>query len=181
MVIWAVGVTTGVGSMDQDMLKAATTLRDKAYAVFKGFDDAVVSLGGKSRVGMYIAAASGSAAGVGTAKAVGETRRLTQTGAAEVILRERGEPTTGAELMAALPSKGVTIGGKNPVVNFTSAMSKSGKFDSYRKNGGYYWWFKQERPPAEWFEASDLPFDKRPDASSVHSNQEGGEAHATAT
>jgi hypothetical protein len=162
--------------MDQDMLSAATALRDKAFATFKAFDDAVISLGGVSRLDMVVKKNA-------LAEALGDrVRRQTQTGAAEVILRERGSPMTVHELMAALPSKGVTLGGGDPQVNFTSSLSKSGKFQSVRHNGKYYWWFKDEMLPVEWLnkEAPDLLSEEGSDAS-VIGNQEGGEANATAT
>ena len=173
--------------MEQGILAKLIALRDDAYNSAWVLDEAVVRLGGPSRMGIKIAAASGSAAATGNAIAYADairerTRRLTQTSAAELVLRERGGPTTGADLMAALPSKGVTIGGENPTVNFTSSMSKSGKFESHRRDGKYYWWFKGEPLPIEWLnnEAPDLPLHERSDASGV-GNQEGGEANATAT
>jgi hypothetical protein len=170
--------------MDQSMQAKVAALRDEAFATFKALDDAVVSLGGRSRMaapGRPSAWDSASAVAAEMSRRIGE--RLSQAGAAEIIMRERETPMTGAELMAVLPSKGVTIGGEKPEVNFTSSMSKSGKFRSFRFNGKYYWWLKNEELPLGWAnkEAPDLPLQDRSDASAVGTNQEGGEANATAT
>src|SRR5579872_671719 len=123
----------GVIPMDQGMLGKVAALRDEAFATLKALDDAVITLGGKSRLGPQVTAAVGSASAHGTAKAAGESVRHRQSysGAAEIILVEGGEPMTGADLMAALPSKGITLGGADPKINFTSSMSKSGKFISF--------------------------------------------------
>lgn len=172
--------------MDQTMLAKVTALRDEAFATLKALDDAVVSLGGKSKI--PFAGLSATFAGLGgtgspIAAALAErSRRLTQTGAAEMILRERNTPMTGADLMAELPARGVTIGGEKPEVNFTSSMSKSGKFRSFRFEGKYYWWLKDAELPWGWAnkEAPDLLSAEGSDASVV-GNQEGGEADATAT
>lgn len=171
--------------MDQGMLAEVIALRDKAFATFKSLDDAVVSLGGKSRMTSTIVMATGNASGHGSAIAHSLTNRRidrlpSQSGAAEIILRERGEPMMGTDIMTALPSKGIMIGGKNRQMNFTSAMSKSGQFRSVRKGGNYYWWFKNEPLPTDWQEAPDLLSKEGSDASVVD-NQEGGEANATAT
>ena len=80
----------------------------------------------------------------------------------------------------ALPTKGVAMVGRNTLVNFTSAMSKSGKFRSERRDGSYFWWFKGELLPPGWNEAPDL-LEGQPGASSVHSGQEGGEGDSPAT
>jgi hypothetical protein len=164
--------------MDQSMLAKVAALRDEAFATFKALDDAVVSLGGKSKS----ESAQRSTAGSEIVDAIRERtrRRLSMAAAAEAILRERGTPMTRNELMEALPSKGATIGGNNPEVNFTSSMSKSGTFDSFRHGDSYYWWLRGKPLPANWQEAPDLPLQERSDASSF-GNQKGGEAHATAT
>lgn len=107
-------------------------------------------------------------------------RPMPMATAAAALLRERGEPMTGKELMEALPAKGVNLDGANVRINFTSAMSKSGKFDSLRLRGGYYWWFKGEPLPPEWNEAPDL-LEGRSDASAFNSSQEGGEDNAATT
>lgn len=165
--------------MDQGMLGKVVALRDEAFATLKALDDAVVSLGGPSSLAAGAPRANGA-----TSTALEGVRRgaaqLSQSGAAEIILRERGEPVTGADLMTALPSKGVMIGGKNRRINFTSAMSKSGRFRSVRRDGTYYWWFKNEPLPSEWQEAPDLLGKDGSGASAVGTNQEGGEANATA-
>jgi hypothetical protein len=86
------------------------------------------------------------------------------------------------DLMEALPSMGVTLRGENRQINFTSSLSKSGKFQSFRHEGTYWWWFKNELLPIEWLnkEAPDLLSNEGSDASFA-GNQEGGEANATAT
>lgn len=166
--------------MDKGMLEKVTALREEAYATLKALDTAVVSLGGQPRVEPRTVVAVGTASGTSSTNGVGVSRRLSQSGAAEVLLRERGEPMTGADLLTALPTKGVTMLGPNRLVNFTSAMSKSGKFRSERRDGSYFWWFKDEPLPPKWNEAPDL-LERQPGASSVHSNQEGGEGHGPAT
>jgi hypothetical protein len=167
--------------MDQGMLGKVAALRDEAFATLKALDDAVVTLGGKSRLAAQpSAAAQAYARGVGdhAARRQREARQLSQSEAAEMIMRERGEPTSGVDLLAALPSKGVLVGGINPTINFTSSMSKSGKFRSVRKGGSYFWWFKDEPLPADWQEAPDLLSKEGSDASAVGTNQEGGDGHA---
>lgn len=158
--------------MNQDMLTKVVALRDEAFAPFKALDDAVVALGGKSRLGPRTVLATGLSVGTSSAKGVSEARRVTVAGAAELELHARGIPMTGADIMAALPARGVTVGGADPVVNFTSSMSKSGKFQSVRRNGKYYWWFKDEPLPEDWQEAPDLLKQDGPDAS-VAVSQEG--------
>lgn len=166
--------------MDHGMLAKVAALRDEAFATCKALDDAVVTLGGKPRLPQHDLRQILGQLNATVSKPSGD-RRLSQSGAAELILRERGVPATGADLLAALPSKGVTVSGDKPEVNFTSAMSKSGKFKSHRRDGKYYWWLKDAPLPPGWNnEAPDL-LEGQSDASSVHSNQEGGEANATAT
>jgi hypothetical protein len=79
-----------------------------------------------------------------------------------------------------LPSKGIILSGSSSQINFTSSLSKSGKFESVRRNGRYYWWFKDEPLPVDWQEAPDLLSKEGSGASDV-GYQEGGEANATAT
>lgn len=170
--------------MDQGMLGKVEALRDEAYAVLKALDDAVASLGGQRRIPSHlnILQSIGHISNRPKVEIIesSTTRRVSQGGAAEMILIERGEPMTGAGLMKLLPTKGASVGGTNALVNFTSALSKSDKFYSFRRGGIYYWWLSGVPLPAEWQEASDLLSIEGSDASVV-SNQEGGEANATAT
>jgi hypothetical protein len=174
--------------MDQGMLSKVVALRDEAFKTLKALDDAVVSLGGASGMGAGVSAASDTASGSGVARANGETVRRpdrppSQSSAAGMILRERGEPMTGVDLMSRLPAKGVMLGGKpaSRKINFTSAMSKSGKYRSVRRGGNYYWWFNDEALPPGWNEEAPDLLSKEGSDASLMSNQEGGEANATAT
>ncbi len=170
--------------MDQGMRERVTALRAEAFATFKALDDAVVSLGGERHQDAAPSAVAQAISGRKVSRVGGilaSVQRLSQTAAAEMVLRERNVPTTGADLMEALPSKGVSIGGANPVVNFTSAMSKSDKFRSIRRGGNYYWWFKDTLLPPDWNdEAPDFLPKEGSDASLVN-NQEGGDGHGPAT
>jgi len=168
--------------MEYSMLSKLEALRDEAMTPVKVLDEAIVKMGGKSVFNSPPARnpAPHSTGGIGGAVAEGMARRQTHVGAAIESLLEHGEPMTVHQLMAELPSKGVILGGDNPQINFTSSLSKSGKFRSERRGGSYYWWFKNEPLPPSWQEAPDLPLQERSDASVV-GNQEGGEAYATAT
>lgn len=73
--------------------------------------------------------------------------RLTQTDAAETALREGEIPLTTPKLLDAIHKLGTLVGGVDPLVNLSSALSKDDRFDSIRWRGERAWWFRDVPPP----------------------------------
>lgn len=179
-----------------DIRSATIRLRDEAwdsvrgspaFAAFKALDDAVAAMGGKAMV-------SGEAQGEAGQRAFDDMAavirprsepshgRVSQADAAAALLEERGEPTPGVKLLNGLPAKGASVSGANPIVNFTSSMSKSGRFRSVRRDGRYFWWFKDRPLPTDWNEPESEEFDRLLNSGSPKpSRQEGGDGHGPAT
>jgi hypothetical protein len=52
-----------------------------------------------------------------------------------IILRERGQPTPTRELLSILASRGINIGGKNPVISLSGYLCKTHEVVSDRARG----------------------------------------------
>jgi hypothetical protein len=185
--------------MTNPLLEPTTELRDKAwqsvvstpaYAYFKAMDDAVVAAGGTShlshnqksnRDGWTFRHSASSVLAQTPAPRARIRHKLTQTGAAEIVLRETGAPLSIATLLKAVIAKGIEFRGDDPLPSFRSAMSKDARFTSQMRNGMHFWWFTGETLPSNWNEAEGADLLAHPSASSVHSNQEGGGGHAATT
>jgi hypothetical protein len=180
--------------MTETMLNRTEALRQEAlealqqseqFRAYKALDDAVAAMGGQRHMAVQSEATLN---GAPIRQAVKRPeinpparRRVSQAEAAEMVLKEKGRPMTSAELMAAVPEKGVTVGGDKPLMSFGSTLSRDPRFINYRRDGLYYWWLKAKPMPANTNEAPDLPLQQGSDASSVSSSQEGGDAHAATT
>lgn len=180
--------------MQDHWLQRMLTLRDeawgdvqtsKSYKAFKAFDDVVATLGGKRLI------AEGARDGVSFGDVVHAeikpanirrlSERITHADAAITVLQHHGKPMPIHDLLAEAAKRGARIGGTNPLANFRSTLSKDERFYAFTKDSTFYWWLDGKALPDDWNEAPDLPYQEGSDASSVHSNQEGGERHATAT
>jgi len=117
----------------------------------------------------------------GTTIDVTNGRRIPQGDAAATALRRGGTPLPGAILMSKAREVGAVIGGEKPVVSFTSTLSKDSRFYSFRHDGMYYWWFKDEPLPLNWKGMGSDDFDDLLDPISQSSSQEGGDGHGPAT
>lgn len=185
--------------MDDSIIKNTAALRDRAwqtliatreYIAFRALNDAVKAMGGESKA-EYAATIAKLASpvrpamhyggGPAVASPANFTRKLSQADAAEQILRETGKPMTGANLLKALPAKGVQVGGEKPDVNFTSTLSRDERFYSLRENGTYFWWLVGLPVPPRSDETPDLPLENGSSASVSSSGQKGGEGNAPAT
>lgn len=177
--------------MTDSMLDRTEALRQEAYEdlqgseqfrAFKALDDAVAAMGGKRQLAVLgdisIALISSKAPGAEPKTRQRKRRRVSQGDAAEIVLNEKARPMTSAELLAVVPEKGVTVGGKDAQMNFGSTLSRDPRFYSYRRDGLYYWWLKAKPLPARTNEAPDLALHAGSGASPSKSNQEGGEGHA---
>jgi hypothetical protein len=190
--------------MTDGLVERAIALRDEAYkkvvftpeyVAFKALDDAVAAMGGRRHPVLQsspgnIAAILGTTVGGiapraygGIAPAPVPRRRISQSDAAEQILRAKGRPLVITELLMRLPAAGAIVGGENAQVNFGSTLSRDPRFYSFRYNGLYYWWLSDEQLPEDFRnEATDLPLGQDGSgASSSLSNQEGGDGDAPAT
>jgi hypothetical protein len=52
-----------------------------------------------------------------------------------IILRERGQPTPTRELLSILASRGIHVGGKNPVISLSGYLCKTGEVVADRRTG----------------------------------------------
>lgn len=77
------------------------------------------------------------------------SRPITQTDAAAQALETAGKPLSTAELMEKAKALGAEIGGKDPVVNFGSSMSRDPRFQNIKWRGQRTWWFADRSAPAE--------------------------------
>lgn len=151
-----------------------------SFLAFKALDDAVAAMGGQR----LVSDAERPRPSVGTFARVKQGRaakRPSQSDAAEAALREKGEPLPTGRLMEAAQERGATVGGKDPLANIRSTLSKDDRFYSLMRNNMYFWWLSGVPLPSGWQEAPDLLDQNRSDASPVGTNQKGGEADATAT
>ncbi len=152
-----------------------------SFLAFKALDDAVAAMGGQRMIAPREDAPRPSVGTFAQAKRGRAMKKFSQSDAAEVALREKGEPLPVGRLMEAAMEKGATIGGEKPLANFRSALSKDERFYSLMRNNLYFWWLVGVELPDNWKEAPDLLTKEGSDVSIVGNNQEGGEAHATAT
>lgn len=73
--------------------------------------------------------------------------RLTQTDAAALVLNEKAIPLPTPALLQLIEQKGSKVGGADPLVNLSSALSKDDRFDSVRWGGERRWWFRGKPMP----------------------------------
>ena len=113
-------------------------------------------------------------------------KRVTISDGVKLALNKTGRPMTARELVGALPAFGVSVGGKNPLANVTSILSKrNNEVKSIRWNGKYVWWFNDRALPADQTDGSLPLADKKTedpshqDESSA-SNHNQGESYAPA-
>lgn len=184
---------------NNDILKSTTALRDEAwralvaspqFVAFKALNGAVLSMGGERHeefndlvkditkpVGLVARAIGG---GIGRAVANG-SRRLSHADAVEKVLHDLGRPQTGADLMRLAEQLGASIGGTNPVANFTSSLSRDPRFYSFRLGAQYFWWLKGVPLPENMNEAEPTMLVGLNGSASSSSSQEGGDDHAATT
>ena len=180
--------------MQDQWLQRMIALRDeawgdvqtsKSYKAFKEFDDVVAKLGGKRLIaeGVTERVVFGDVvhAEIRPASVRRLSERVTHADAAISVLQRHGKPMPIHDILAEAGKLGARIGGTNPLANFRSTLSKDERFYAFTKDSTFYWWLDGKALPENWNEAPDLPYQEGSGASSVHSNQEGGEANATAT
>lgn len=162
------------------------------FAAFKASDDFVLALGGGTAMPSAFGTAPSKANGAASPTILevllqrkkeeqAAIKRITQADAAEAALREKGEPLPVGRFMEAAEAKGARFSGKDALANFRSAISKDTRFYSFSRNNMYFWWFTGEALPPGWNETADPDLLAGSAASSAHSSQKGGEAHAATT
>jgi|SRR5947209_15547991 len=152
----------------------------EAFRAFQALDQAVITLGGLSRI-----ADAGHIAPANTNRVVhssvghGGSRRIPQAVAALEALKKAGEPLPIGRLMEKAVEEGLEIGGASPINNFRSTLSKDPRFRSVARGNMYFWWFATSPLPSKWLgnETPDLPLENGSGASD-HSSQKGGDGHA---
>jgi hypothetical protein len=184
--------------MTDSMLTRTEALRQEAYEAlhaseqfraFKALDDAVAAMGGARQLAAPVAAdfvtSNGVVVELKTLPPVNRQRqrkRLSQGDGAEIVLKQVGAPVASPDLIDLVAKAGIEVSsGPNRLANFGSTLSRDSRFCSIRREGVYYWWLTGvDLPPFE-NEAPGLLGEEQPGASSVSSNQEGGDAHAATT
>ena len=174
--------------MTSSILHETQALRDKAwdaltaspaFAPFKALDDAVVSMGGRSKVprdpSLDLKPPPGAAHVVRQRSR--NRSRPSQGDVAFSCLREAAIPLHIQELMEKVIARGIEISGANPLANFRSTLSRDSRFKSIMKDGGYFWWLASSPVPRSWKEAEGPDLLDQPSASNSN-NQEGGDTHA---
>ncbi|PAQ00851.1 hypothetical protein LRP31_07945 [Mesorhizobium mediterraneum] len=69
-----------------------------------------------------------------------------QPDAVAEVLDQYG-PLPTSDILAMVLEMGVTVGGTDKLINLSSAISKSGRFRSFRLNGVPHWYFKDRELP----------------------------------
>lgn len=154
------------------------------YTTFKALDEAVVRMGGVSKLPLEASAASEAVRQIidrtiGKATAEGGKRKYSD--AAEIALRMGGAPLTISRLMEAAEEHGAEVGGTDPLNNFRSAVSKDPRFLPLRREGKHFWWLAGEPVPPSKNEAATPDWIEEAAASSLRSSEEGGDGHGPAT
>ena len=79
----------------------------------------------------------------------GKTRKVESSADASLrILEDKGHPVLGRELVGTLPTYGKTVGGKQPVTNLASTLSKDNRFVSVQWGGVKCWWINGRDLPS---------------------------------
>lgn len=176
------------------LVERASALRQEAweavkassqYAQFKALDDAVAAMGGQSL--LRKAADSEPSTMTATRRVMGvaqvaEIKKPSQGDAAATALRRGGMPLPIGRLMEAALEAGAEIGGNDPLANFRSSLSKDARFQSFRRNNMYFWWFAGEPLPLA-FQSETEPddFSDLLGSASSSSSEKGGDGHDPAT
>lgn len=154
------------------------------FLAFKALDDAVVRMGGTSRIvdeGVPSPAPT-SQVYKALVRRMTEHRRLSHAEAAEIALREAKQPLQTPQLLDAAKAAGAEIGGNDPLNNFRSTISKDDRFNSVKKSGSNYWWITGLDLPSGWNEPEPLDLEALLGSGpSVSSSKEGGDGHGPAT
>lgn len=82
---------------------------------------------------------------VSTAPAPQITKTPSQAEAVLQVLQETLEPQRTTALLDAIAAKGVSVSGKNPQINLSSALSRDKRLKSVTVDGERMWWFA-DRP-----------------------------------
>ena len=98
------------------------------------------------------------------------------------ILREKRRAMQTRELLELVRSRGVEVGGNDPVATLSARLSNADEFELHK---GFGWWFSGEHiPPVitsmRFEEAEETTVEDAPSASS-ESNDKGGEPDAALT
>lgn len=159
-----------------DILSATIELRQQAWATvralpafeqFLALDAAVVAMGGSSLISQVAVPKSGDlSAAEGPGETTGVERRLqkligktaksqprskiSHAEAAYIALVKAGNPLTSSALLKAAREEGAIIGGKLPLVNLTSTLSRNDEFVNFRFNGVPHWWLADKPLPYDW-------------------------------
>lgn len=180
--------------MDSEWLIKARALRDEAYEAlltnpaymaFKTFDDAVVSLGGAPMFELRAASSPVHEAAkriVETvSKRAGESAKIAQGDAAEIVLRLANKPLSISTLMQQAIERGAEIGGRDPLGNFRSTLSKDDRFTAVRRGQFYVWWLAGVPLPPMVSETAVQRYQAETAASLISSDQKGGDGDAPST
>ena len=132
-----------------------------AFVAFMAADKMVVDMGGAS---MLDSDAPKPSKGIAAAVLKVTTPRAFASGdrpaspsngdIAFEVLSKKGAPMSTIPLMEECRTNGARIGGKDPINNFRSSLSRDDRFHSFRHEGGYYWWLKGASIPNTWLEAA---------------------------
>lgn len=68
------------------------------------------------------------------------------------IIEEAGAPVTTKDLLDALGKRGEEIGGKDPMINLASTLSRDKRFRSVSYRNSKAWWFTDKPYPGELFD-----------------------------
>jgi hypothetical protein len=184
--------------MDDSFFEKVTALRDEAFAkvralpefvAYMALDEAVKTMRGVALPQATAASAIVDAliarkrANVGAAFAGGlaQPRRLSQSDAAELALREANRPMATPELADAIVKMGATVGGNDPLINVASSLSRDKRFKSVRIDGKSMWHLVALPVEHTEDEAAELDLALESAAHRALLNQEGGGPIASTT
>jgi len=149
--------------VEEDWLEKARRLRAEAweavqgshsFVAFRKFDDLVVEMGGTSSLPAVDLASNWRGAAQravdAAAKRVLDQKKMSQGDAAELALRQEGEPLPIGRLLEKVTNLGVVVSGADPLANFRSTMSKDNRFGTLRRNNMFFWWMPSEPLPERW-------------------------------
>ncbi|MDY0957854.1 hypothetical protein SOM26_04060 [Sphingomonas sp. CFBP8993] len=149
--------------MSDEWLDKARALRAEAwdavlasqpFVAFKKFDDLVMEMGGTSAIPSIDLSSDWKATAQrsldAAAKRILDHKKLSQGDAAELALRQNGEPLPIGRLIEKVTTLGLVLGGADPVANFRSMMSKDDRFYTIRRGNMYFWWLQEDELTSDW-------------------------------
>lgn len=168
----------GLRSEAYAALQATTAYRD-----FKVLDDAVAAMGGPRMITDEAATMQSVMRRVveTTAQRIVEGRKVSQSEAAEMALRQLRTPLTIVELMNAAAERGAEFKGDGALNSFRSMVSRDSRFATVRRGNQYFWWLRDEPLNPAWEAAGSTEAGTSTEPATPAANLKGGDDDTAST